>query len=186
MLKYNDKNIKDIYHKDRSINQIYYKDKLVWFKSELIIIYKNGEILKLGRPIEIARDEFRYWPESKYYKPNNPIVEVYIPSSVEFMDNDAFRDNEIKKVTFNEGLKRLNDSIFYNNKIQELHLPNTLEFIGIYTFRNNPIKKVYLPDSLKVIDRDAFYLGPLEEVSINKNTKRQWNSFPPNTRIINR
>lgn len=64
MLKYNDKNIANVFYSDRSISQIYYNDKKIWQKYTIFLTKLNGSVDKFYKE-SVESQEFR---ETKYKK----------------------------------------------------------------------------------------------------------------------
>lgn len=84
------------------------------------------------------------------------VEEIYIPN-IEF---STFLNgcSNLKKVTIEEGVKELPDSLFENDiKLEEVNLPSTLEKIGISSFSGcESLKSITIPDNVSCIELFAF------------------------------
>lgn len=83
-----------------------------------------------------------------------------IPSNVEYIGLDAFKYcKNLKKVTFHEGLKCIQDNAFYGTSLNDIKLPRSIKMIGDKAF--------YLADYKKMI---TFSLYSIPQNLINAIT----------------
>lgn len=121
---------------------------------------------------------------------NNPITKVTFPSSKFKIRNDAFRNTalteitittnmdmefssavfqentHLKKVTFEEGVTEVQQSLFKNSPVETINFCDTIKTIGAYAFQGSYVENVTLPRSLEIIYSGAFYQSKLKEVVI--------------------
>lgn len=97
---------------------------------------------------------------------NTAITEITIPNTIEKMtSNGGSQDyscfgfaNKLKKVVFEEGLKKIPDGALYClNSICEIIIPNTVEIIGDYAFYDcSNLPNIIIPNRVTRIGEYAF------------------------------
>ncbi len=118
---------------------------------------RNLEYVQLSRGIrEIRSQAFSY----------TAITEITIPNTIETMNEGngygCFRDaKNLKKVVFEEGLKKIPDYALYDsdgvNLICDVTIPSTVEIIGQGAFNGcSNLKSITIPNSVTNISKDAF------------------------------
>lgn len=66
-------------------------------------------------------------------------TEAVFPASVKRIQKDAFKNNQqIRKLTLNEGLETIEEQAFVSSSLAEINFPSTLKEIGQYAFYNCP------------------------------------------------
>lgn len=100
------------------------------------------------------------------FEGNQVITEVVIPDTVTEIEDQAFTDSTLEKVTLPGELKVIGDSAFYGTKLTEIALPDGLEDIGSKAFSELPLETVDLPEGLVTIGYQAFYRTNITEVTI--------------------
>lgn len=100
------------------------------------------------------------------FEGNHVITEVVIPDTVTEIEDQAFTDSTLEKVSLPGELKVIGDSAFYGTKLTEITLPDGLEEIGSEAFSELPLETVDLPESLTIIRYKAFYMTNIIEVAI--------------------
>lgn len=93
---------------------------------------------------------------------NNAFSELIIPASVKKIEFGAFKSNdELKNVTFNEGLEEIGSHIFDNCgalHFAKLVLPKSIKKIDRVAFRDNKIDELHLQSGLEELG-DAAFMG---------------------------
>ena len=103
---------------------------------------------------------------------------VILPSHLEEITSNTFRDGQLEFVEFGDHLTSIGYNAFRENQLTSLDLPESLTSIENFVFENNQITSVVIPDSVESIGEWAFLGNPLTEVSIGPNTTYESNSFP--------
>ena len=96
----------------------------------------------------------------------NNLEELTIPSSVSVIGLRAFKDNNINKLTLNEGLTRIESDAFHNNDIVDLSIPNSVTLINWHAFGSNKITNLRLGSGLKTIGSIAFNNNQIKSVTL--------------------
>ena len=113
---------------------------------------------------------------------NSGITEITIPSSIEALssriqyygDVSCFKDSNIIKINFSDGIKLIPSHSFYSvYENIEVNLPSSVEAIGAYAFYGSNISSITFEKSLKKIGQyafcccnilsDVYFLGTIEE-----------------------
>ncbi len=127
----------------------------------------------------------------------NSITELYLPSSLRELGDDAFRCNEklvsleideglteigqyvfgdcweLKNVTLPSTLESIGTGAFYScTLLESIVLPENLKYIGRSAFLATELKDIILPEGLLVIEEQAFKSGDLESVKVNSGIVR--------------
>jgi len=88
------------------------------------------------------------------------LTEVFLPSCLQVIENNAFANNQIEKVHFSENslLKTIMSNAFHANNISKITIPRMVSFIGAGAFQQNNLTSVeFEPYSfIRYIDRGAF------------------------------
>lgn len=149
-----------------------------------IVIYKSGE----DTPIEqtpsndLSSDEakkcfsFKELSDGTYSITDYDKTcgtEVDVPSSIDgkivtIIDENAFRNKELTKVTLYYGITTLKNGAFQNNSITELKLSSTISVLGDYSFYKNKLKNVDLPEGVTYIGTFCFADNQIEYVNFPK------------------
>jgi hypothetical protein len=95
------------------------------------------------------------------------LKEIEIPGSVTSVGEYLFYGGSLEKVTFREGLKKIDDSAFRAcDKLREVNLPSTLEEIEDRAFYyTEDLESITLPASLKKMGEYIFYESGLTTVT---------------------
>lgn len=85
------------------------------------------------------------------------LEEIVLPSSVSLIGQYSFAFNvDLKKITFNDGLKRIDSSAFFFTKLEKIDLPQTIEEIGKLAFYKTDISSLKIPSSVETIGESSF------------------------------
>lgn len=81
------------------------------------------------------------------------------------INTSDFEDIKTNKIIIPEGIKRIEQSAFYNCSLEEIILPKTLIYIGVSVFENcNKLKNIKIPDLITTIYPRSFaYCSNLNE-----------------------
>ena len=101
-----------------------------------------------------------------YYNVAKGWTGVKLPSHLEEIPNETFRDAQLEFVEFGDHLTAIGKSAFMNNQLTSLDLPESLTSIGSQAFVNNQLTSVVLPDSLTSIEYRAFGSNQITSVVI--------------------
>lgn len=114
---------------------------------------------------------------------------VEIPNTVEKIDADAFRQNNLSHIALPDSLKEIGDTAFNANQLKEVSIPDSVIKMGAGCFslnliekvkfsksmkeipdgvlsRNIYLKSVEIPDGVKRIGKSAFVGAPLTEINL--------------------
>ncbi|HEM5153748.1 TPA: leucine-rich repeat protein [Streptococcus suis] len=85
------------------------------------------------------------------------LKEVVIPKNVTYAPNIFTGSENLKNVTFEDGMTVIPASILAGTSVEEIHLPTSVETIDSYAFSENKyLKKINLKDGVKAIHSGAF------------------------------
>mgnify|MGYP002575998848 CR=1 FL=1 len=76
---------------------------------------------------------------------NDPLTSINIPSSVEYINSEAFSNCKLNTLTFenDSNLKSIHRKAFYNNPLSgEITLPQNIEKIYAYAFKKTKLNKI--------------------------------------------
>ena len=83
---------------------------------------------------------------------------------------EAYCRENLKQVTFDEGITRIGNYAFYNTQVLEsVELPSTLESIGYEAFYYSGITQIEFPEGLTTIESYAFENSSLTAVAFRGN-----------------
>jgi len=88
--------------------------------------------------------------------------------------NWAFKDcKDLKKVVFNEGLKKIGKKAFMEcNKLETISFPSTLIEISDYAFYMNNMRQIVFNEGLQIIEHNSFWgIKALESVTMSSSVK---------------
>lgn len=112
------------------------------------------------------------------------ITKIQMPSTITFIDNNAFKASPIESVTFSNNITEIGDNAFQYTNLKEITLPNKLTTIGRQSFNNTPLEKVQFNEGLKTIKEEAFMYTNIERITlpstIESIAKGSFNSSPLN------
>ncbi|MCL1991408.1 MAG: leucine-rich repeat domain-containing protein, partial [Spirochaetes bacterium] len=81
-----------------------------------------------------------------------PLTSVVIPGTVTVIEHDAFAQNNLVQVTFNEGLVNIGDGAFLNNpRLSRIALPDSLTTLGDSAFARCGITEIVFGRGLREI-----------------------------------
>lgn len=131
---------------------------------------------------------------------SNRITSIYIPSSLEYIGTQVFKDE--KPLTIEVSL----DNKYFNSKnncnaiietatntlklgCANTVIPSDIEVIGSYAFYNRVPSTIIIPETLKVVEDYAFYVSSPKEKSVYVSSLKQWLTIdfasPSSTPIYN-
>jgi hypothetical protein len=108
------------------------------------------------------------------------LKEVILPSTLKTIDQLAFYQTAIEKMTFPTGLDSIGHSAIYDTHLAEIILPNTLNKIGIAAFQDNKkLKRIVFPAGITYLPKRVCAMcSILEEAEIPETvTKIDRNAF---------
>ena len=94
----------------------------------------------------IGKDAF-YWNVLRYITPRR----IELPHSVEYIGENAFRENCLSEIILHEGIKTIGKNAFSDNVLTSLTIPSTVTDYGDTPFKNNKIDTLSLSEGLKVM-----------------------------------
>ena len=97
---------------------------------------------------------------------HNNLSGVIIPESVREIGWLAFSDNNLQAVSLPSGLERIEAGVFSYNQITDIVIPDSVNFMGTDAFRGNNINDITLSNSLMLISRDAFTANDITNLTI--------------------
>jgi hypothetical protein len=137
-----------------------------------------GNILTLkAENMNDVKVEFEY--TGKISVPKNVTCVQFHPSVTKVENGTLFGDwafkdcNELKKVVFNEGLKKIGKKAFMEcNKLETISFPSTLIEISNYAFYMNNMKQIVFNEGLQKIEHNSFWgMKSLESVTMSSSVK---------------
>ena len=89
----------------------------------------------------------------------NSLVNVDIPSNVEYIDSTAFIGTPFLENKKDEELVIINGNLIKFNDLgnKNIVIPDNVKIIGVGVFQQSTIESVYIPDSVEIIEDYAFY-----------------------------
>ena len=88
---------------------------------------------------------------------NSELTEFTIPSDVEIIGRDAFKNSKIRTINIPNGVTKLDICAFAYSELEHISLPETLQVIGAYAFSNcENLTELVIPESVTDIDTCAF------------------------------
>ena len=141
------------------------------FNDNLSKIIKINELFKKQNILDLFRfDKIKIIKKINY---ENNINFIYLPQSIEIIDDESFESNQIKILDLSNciNLKAIGYLSFWDNQIKQLKLPKNIEIIEYSAFENNQIESLDLSNyiKLKYIKYYAFSENPLTEIKILNN-----------------
>ena len=97
--------------------------------------------------------------------------ELVIPPSVTAIEDRAFYEEELTKVTIRNGVKTIGENAFQNNKLTKLTIPPSVTKIGDLAFQNNKLRSLTIGNGVETIGRQAFYKNELNELTIGESVQ---------------
>lgn len=164
----------------KNINSIVNVD----FPSELKLYHNNNSIYSFNTLLAISNKPYKRFNvresiknifKNAFYQSN--ISYIFIPSSVESIDESAFQRCKAIKITFakNSRLTIISKKAFnYCENLQFINLPQNLKVIEEDAFSFCPIlKKIVFPESLVSLEDRCFsHCDSLKEIYIPKNVEK--------------
>ncbi|MBN2614007.1 MAG: leucine-rich repeat protein [Bacteroidales bacterium] len=87
---------------------------------------------------------------------NVSLIEVKLPSSIEYLSASAFSTNYIGDITFPESLKVIGNNALDRNRLVTLTIPDHVSSVGDFSFSHNRLSSVVLSESISHIGTAAF------------------------------
>ena len=85
------------------------------------------------------------------------LTSVYLPSSLQTIGNNAFRETGLTSVIIPEGVKEIGDSTFMGcTNLTSVQLPSTLKIIDVNAFFGTGLTSVTIPEGVTTIGEYAF------------------------------
>lgn len=93
--------------------------------------------------------------------------EYTLPSTIESVGDYAFRESNVEKFVFSDGLTKLGMCAFYNSKVKEVVLPSTLKQLPSGLFQKcSHLTTVRLGKKVDIINEYVFDGCPLTDIYI--------------------
>ena len=116
--------------------------------------------------------------------------QINIPSNIYKIGIAAFRESQLHKVVFNEGLKEISNAAFMNcDVLEEIIIPNSVETLGYNCFSFSGLKRLYIGSGVKELCNNQFdscfdleyvtYNGTIEQLKLLANDGRLFPRFFP-------
>lgn len=140
-------------------------------RGNCIVAKEANKIILGGRDAKIPEDITQI--EDRAFAMRN-LRSLTIPNGVKEIGDMTFTNCEkMKKLNFNEGLKKIGTFAFCKLKIKKLVLPSTLESVGEGVFMDcSKLKSIKLNIGLKEIKRWAFTDTKIREIVIPDSVER--------------
>ena len=87
---------------------------------------------------------------------NKGLTSVTLPSALESIGNDAFKDNSLDLIIIPDTVTSIGSNAFQNNALTSVTLPSVLESIGNNAFKDNDLEDLTIPDTVTAIGNHAF------------------------------
>lgn len=123
----------------------------------------------------IGKDAF-YWNVSRYFNPRR----IEIPASVEYIGENAFRDNYIGELIFHEdggGSLTIGKNAFRENELTSVSIPGTVTNIQDYAFYQNKIVNLELADGIQEIGYSAFGNNAIKSLTVPASVTSMGSGF---------
>jgi len=91
---------------------------------------------------------------------------IVIPHGVISIANNAFRDDNLIRVTIPSSVTNIGNHAFRYNNLESVTIPNSVTTIGLSAFRGNNLENVTIPGSVTTITESAFRDNNLTSVTI--------------------
>ncbi|MFK7749216.1 MAG: leucine-rich repeat protein, partial [Kordia sp.] len=100
---------------------------------------------------------------------NNQLTSLAIPAGVVTIGRGVFQDNMLTNVTFPATVETIDTDAFRNNQFVNITLPTNLTTIGAGAFRDNQLTSIVIPDGVTEINSVAFRDNDLVSVTLPAN-----------------
>ena len=94
------------------------------------------------------------------------IESVYMPNSIEYIGQKAFRNNIISNLTIPSAVTYIGYEAFYRNSLEEIVIPNNVTIIETRAFYQNQLTNATIGNSVTTIGESAFENNQLNSVMI--------------------
>lgn len=133
-------------------------------------------------PSRDARGNIPVWVYEDAFK-GIKMDSVEIPGNYTHIQNNSFKNCDLKKLVLHEGLLYANDSAFEDNNLSELSLPNSFKYPSKAAFKGNNLKHVKLPELCESIGPESFMNNQLESVEMGSKVKHIYSKAFAGNRI---
>lgn len=139
-------------------------------EDEIVLVRYEGEATDVVIPSMIADKKVTTIAESCFYK--MPVTSVVCPETLKVIDKSAFDGcTELKEVTFNEGLERIEDCAFGGTGLEKVILPDTVNYVGDLAFCcDNCIKEIKFSASMTELG-NSFACCGATDITVPGNIK---------------
>ena len=100
---------------------------------------------------------------------------VYCPSTLKYIDYEAFKGSEQLSITLNEGLLRIEDYAFYGTAGagtgRKGEIPSTVGYIGSYAYAYTRMGDVTIPSGVTELEEGTFHGSQLGNITLNEGLK---------------
>lgn len=100
------------------------------------------------------------------FEGNQVITEVVIPDTVTEIEDEAFYNSNLEKITLPKSLTQIGNTAFGKTSLTEIEIPEGTVNIKSNAFRESELINVSLPATLETIGGSAFCNNSIEEVYI--------------------
>jgi hypothetical protein len=139
------------------------------------VLFANGDELHL--PATELPTTFAGYNWSSQYDSSlqyDGSLQVEIPASIRVIDDAAFRESQLTKITFpeNSELKIIGDYAFYKTPLESIDIPDSVTTIRVNAFYDcSQLKSIAIPDSVTINSYSyAFGKCPFQTIKIKCNT----------------
>ncbi|WP_051210187.1 leucine-rich repeat protein, partial [Gemella cuniculi] len=112
----------------------------------------------------------------------NKLYKVILPSTLKSIDDNAFKDNDLKEISLSEGLENIGVSAFENNKLSNVILPSSLKTLEEYSFKGNEIAEINL-ENVTRLEKGVLANNKLSRVELNSNLEKISDELFENNRL---
>jgi hypothetical protein len=106
------------------------------------------------------------------------ISRMQIPDSVTYIDNDAFRNNQLTSITIPDSVTYIGNNAFSDNQLTSVTIGNSVTYIKNGAFSGNQLTSVTIPNSVTYIGNGAFSGNQLTSVTIDNRVTLSNEAFP--------
>lgn len=142
--------------------------------------YKYLRTVIINSDFEVVKEK-DFYNSDDYDENKNGIITDIDANAERIFDNCV----NLNRVIFNEGVTKINDSLFEYVPLTQVTLPSTLKEIGRYAFFETKITSISLPNGLETIGEYAFNTTGLRSVTFPYSLQSIGDYAFANTPLVN-